>query len=47
MMKKLALVAAGFLCTGLLGACSNQGMESSNKSETKQTSTTGSSEHAG
>ena len=26
MMKKLALVAAGFLCTGLLGACSNQGM---------------------
>lgn len=47
MMKKLALVAAGFLCTGLLGACSNQGMESSNKSETKQTSTTGSSEQAG
>ena len=46
-MKKLALVAAGFLCTGLLGACSNQGMESSNKSETKQTSTTGSSEQAG
>ena len=47
MMKKLALVAAGFLCTGLLGACSNQGMESSNKSETKQTSTTGPSEQAG
>lgn len=47
MMKKLALVAAGILCTGLLGACSNQGMESSNKSETKQTSTTGSSEQAG
>ena len=47
MMKKLALVAAGFLCTGLLGACSNQGMESSNKSETKQTSTMGPSEQAG
>ena len=47
MMKKLALVAAGILCTGLLGACSSQGMESSNKSETKQTSTTGPSEQAG
>ena len=46
-MKKIALVAAGFLCAGLLGACSNQGMESSNKSETKQTSTMGSSEQSG
>ena len=47
MMKKLALIATGFVCAGLLGACSNQGMESSNKSETKQTSTTGPSEQAG
>ena len=31
MMKKLALVAAGILCTGLLGACSSQGMATSNK----------------
>ena len=46
-MKKLALVAAGFLCTGLLGACSGQGMESSNKNETKQTAKTGGSEQAG
>ena len=30
-MKKLTLVATGFLCLGLLGACSNQGMESTSK----------------
>ena len=46
-MKKIALVATGIFCVGLLGACSNQGMESSNKSETKQTSTMGPSEQAG
>ena len=46
-MKKIALIATGLFCVGLLGACSNQGMESSNKSETKQTSTTGPSEQDG
>ena len=40
-MKKMAIVATGLLCVGLLGACSGQGMESSNKSETKQTAKTG------
>ena len=29
MMKKLALVAAGIVCAGLLGACSSQGMATS------------------
>ena len=37
MMKKLALVAAGILCTGLLGACSSQGMATSNKDMSQQT----------
>ena len=37
MMKKLALVAAGFLCTGLLGACSSQGMATSTKDMSQQT----------
>ena len=46
-MKKMAIVATGLLCVGLLGACSAQGMESSNKSETKQTAKTGDSEQAG
>ena len=46
-MKKIALIAIGLFCVGLLGACSGQGMESSNKSETKQTAKTGGSEQAG
>ena len=46
-MKKMALIATGLFCVGLLGACSAQGMESSNKSETKQTAKTGDSEQAG
>ena len=46
-MKKIALIATGLFCVGLLGACSGQGMESSNKSETKQTAKTGGSEQAG
>lgn len=46
-MKKIALIAIGLFCVGLLGACSGQGMESSNKSETKQTGKTGGSEQAG
>ena len=46
-MKKMALIATGLFFVGLLGACSGQGMESSNKSETKQTAKTGGSEQAG
>lgn len=46
-MKKIALIATGLFCVGLLGACSDQGMESSNKNETKQTAKTGGSEQVG
>lgn len=46
-MKKIALIATGLFCVGLLGACSGQRMESSNKNETKQTAKTGGSEQAG
>lgn len=47
MMKKLALVAAGFLCTGLLGACSNQGMATSNKDMSQQTAKAGARQPSG
>ena len=46
-MKKLALVAAGFLCTGLLGACSNQGMATSNKDMSQQTAKAGARQPSG
>ena len=47
MMKKLALVAAGILCTGLLGACSNQGMATSNKGMSQQTAKAGARQPSG
>lgn len=47
MMKKLALVAAGFLCTGLLGACSSQGMATSNKGMSQQTAKAGARQPSG
>lgn len=47
MMKKLALVAAGFLCTGLLGACSSKGMATSNKDMGQQTAKAGARQLSG
>ena len=47
MMKKLALVAAGILCTGLLGACSSQGMATSNKDMSQQTAKAGARQPSG
>ena len=41
MMKKLALVTTGFVCAGLLGACSSQGMANSNKDMSQQTAKAG------
>ena len=46
-MKKLALVAAGFLCTGFLGACSNQGMATSTKDMSQQTAKAGDRQPSG
>ena len=42
-MKKLTLVATGFLCLGLLGACSSQRMENTSK----QIAKSGTSQQAG
>ena len=42
-MKKLTIVVTGFLCLGLLGVCSNQGMESTSK----QIAKLGTSQQAG
>ena len=47
MMKKLALVAAGFVCAGLLGACSSQGMATSNKGMSQQTAKAGARQPSG
>lgn len=47
MMKKLALVATGFVCAGLLGACSSQGMATSTKDMSQQTAQAGARQPSG
>ena len=47
MMKKLALVATGFVCAGLLGACSSQGMATSTKDMSQQTAKAGDRQPSG
>jgi len=47
MMKKLALVATGFVCVGLLGACSSQGMATSTKDMSQQTAKAGARQPSG
>ena len=46
-MKKLALVATGFVCAGLLGACSSQGMATSTKDMSQQTAKAGARQPSG
>ena len=46
-MKKLALVATGFVCAGLLGACSSQGMATSTKDMSQQTAKAGDRQPSG
>ena len=46
-MKKLALIAAGFFCVLDLGACSSQGMATSNKDMSQQTAKTGARQPSG
>ena len=48
MMKKLALVATGFVCAGLLGACSKaKGMATSTKDMSQQTAKAGDRQPSG
>lgn len=46
-MKKLALVATGFVCAGLLGACSSQGMATSTKDMSQQIAKSGDRQPSG